>query len=350
MECEQAICRRRVSQSWRLLSAFISALVLSGCTQSDTTPDITPDSSQGGATHVFPIDDATGSPPAGLSLDDESADLPGEVKHPSDNEGDDPVGMIVTGLNELDSSQVVTPWLVSVRMFRSASAVSNTGDMRVELTRYAEDFPVSAHIVFFTESLDTCVIRNSEDEQGADQSNPPPPGIDGGGTVVLNMPSGPWISLDRTLVSNEQLLYRAQDTLPGNLPAATTLSIPGSAFPTVGAYSLFEPAPVIRLLPAVSQPVTTESRYSWVPLNHSEYVKIDFMAYDETGVFQGYPSSCWVIDDGSFDLPGEVSEALEVLEIQAANGSRLAVRYSRVYSRVDLIDGIVFHQGMEVAE
>lgn len=348
MECEHDIFRRQVSHSGRLLTLFISALVLSGCTESGSTPDITPDSSQGGATHVLPADDATDSPPTVLSLNDDSADLPGELKYPSDNEGDDPVGMIVTGLNELDPSQVVTPWLVTVRMFRSASAASNTGDVRVELTRYAEDFPVSAHIVFFTELLDTCIIRNSEDEQGADQSNPPPPGIDGGGTVVLNMPSGPWISLERTSVSNEQLIYRAQ--LPGNLPAATTLSIPGSAFPTVGAYSLFEPAHVVRLLPDVSQPVTAESQYSWVPFNHSDYVKIDFMAYDETGIFLGYPSSCWVTDDGSFELPEEVSEALEVFEIQAANSSRLAVRYSRVYSRVDLIDGIVFHQRMEVVE
>ena len=350
MECEQAIFRRRVSHSWRPLLAFVNILVLSACTDSGSISDLTPDSSQGDAIPTFPIDDANDSPPAELSLDDDSADLPGEVKYPSDNEGDNPVGMIVTGLSEVDPSQVVAPWLVSVRMFRSASAASNTGNMRVELTRYAEDFPVSAHIGFYTEPLDTCVVRNSEHEPGADQSNPPPPGIDGGETLVLNMPSGPWVLLDRTSVVNEPLFYLAQKKLPGNLPAATTLSIPGSAFPTVGAYSLFEPAPVMRSAPVVSQPISAESQYSWVPLNHSEYVKIDFMAYDDSGIFQGYPSSCWVIDDGSFDLPGKVSEALEVLEIQAVNGSRLAVRYSRVYSRVDLIDGIVFHQEMEVAE
>ena len=350
MECRQEIFGRRVSLPSRLLTVFISALLLAGCTESTSTPDVASESSEIGAIQVSPIDDTGGSPPTELSADDELVDSPGEVKYPSDNEGDDPVSMILTGLNELDPSHVVSPWLVSVRLFRSASAASNTGDVSMELTRYAEDFPVSAHIRFFTEPLDTCVIRNSDNEEGADRSNPPPPGIDGGETVVLNGPSGTWLSLERTQMSDEPLGYRAQEQLPGMLPASTTLSIPGGAFPTVGTYPLFEPVPVVRLLPAVSQPVTAESRFSWVPLNQPGYVKIDFMAYDETDDFQDFPASCWVIDDGSFDLPGKVQEALEPIEMQAGSSSRWAVRYSRIYSRVDLIDGIVFHQGMEVAE
>ncbi len=350
MECRQNISGGRVSLSSRLWTGFVSALLLAGCTASTSTPEVTSAPSESGTIQVFPLDDTGGSTTTGLAADDELVDLPGDVKYPTDNEGDDPVGMIVTGFNELDPSQVVSPWLVSVRLFRSASVASNMGDMSMELTRYAEDFPVSAHIRFFTELLDTCVIRTSENAAGAAQSNPPPPGIDGGETVVLNRPSGPWFSLERTQMSDEPLGYRAQEKLPGMLPVSTTLSIPGGAFPTVGAYPLFEAVPVVRLLPAVSQPLTAESRFSWVPLKQPGHVKIDLMAYDGKGNFHGFPASCWVIDDGSFDLPGKVQEALQTIEAQVGSGSRLAVRYSRIYSRLDLIDGIVFHQGMEVAE
>ncbi len=350
MKVGQELFGGRVSPPSRLMTGFISALLLVGCTESTSTPDVTSESLESGVIQVSPIDDTVSSSSAEVPADEELHDSSGDMKYPLDNGDGDPVGMIVTGFNELDPSQVVSPWLVSVRAFRSASATSNTGDVSMELTRYAEDFPVAAHIRFFTEPLDTCVIRNSENEQGADRSNPPPPGIDGGENVVLNRPSGPWLLLERAQTSDESLGYRGQEQLPGPLPFSTTLSIPGGAFPTVGAYALFEPAPVVRLLPAASQPVTAESRFSWVPLNQPGHVKIDFMVYDGSGKFQNFPASCWVVDDGSFDLPGEVQEALEPIEMQVGSGSRLLVRYSRIYSRLDLIDGIVFHQGMEVAE
>lgn len=350
MERRQKIFGGRVLQTCAIFAEIIGALILSVCTDSAVTPDATSEPPRSDEIILPLVDSVNGNPPTGPSVDDESPELPDAVKYPTDSEGNDPAGMIVTGLGELAASQIVSPWLVSVRLFRRVSGPSSTGDVSVELTRYAEDFPVSAHIRFFSTPLDTCVIRNSQNEEGIGQTNPPPPGINGGESVVLNMPSGPWFSLNRTRMPDAQWVYRVQDLLPGTLPTRTTLSIPGGAFPTVAAYPLFEAEPVVRLLPANSQSIVAESRYSWIPRNRSAHVKIDFMAYDGAGDFQGYPLSCWVNDDGSFDLPESAWEALESLEMQRGSGARLAVRYSRIYSRVDLIDGIVYHQGMEVAE
>ena len=350
MVCRQEIIGLRGSLSNLAFAAIITGLLLAGCTQSASTPDVTLPSPQGDPV-LRPWTEAPGGDGAdALPVEDDAADSAAEVSYPSDDEGDDPVGMIVTGVDELSGSLAASPWLVTIRLFRQASEPSIRGDATVELTRYAEDFPIAAHIRFFTEPLDTCVVRNGESEAGTNQSDTPPPGIDGGETVVLNTPSGPWLSLEQTRMPDGQQKYLAQDSLPGTLPAGATLSIPGGAFPTVAAYPLFETEPVVRLLPAISQPITAESRYSWIPLNKSTHVKIDFMAHDEEGGFQGYPVSCWVRDDGSFDLPGEVLEALEPLDMQVDPAIRLKVRYSRVYSRVDLVGGIVFHQVMEIAE
>lgn len=350
MKCRQAICGWRDSESGPLFPVIFSVALLAGCTGSASTPDGTLATPPGDMVWLPQIDGTGGSPITGQLVDDEAADLAGEVKYPPDDEGNDPAGMIVTGVDENGGSMAISPWLVSIRLFRRESEPSDKGKVTVELTRYTEDFPVSAHIGFYREPLDTCLVRNKENQEGVDRSNPPPPGINGGETVVLNMPSGPWLSLERTLMPDQQLTYREQKLLPGTLPEEATLSIPGAAFPTVAAYPLYEPEPVARLLPNDSLPITAESRFSWIPSHQSTHVKIDFMARDEGGDFQWFPVSCWVRDDGTFELPAAVNEALEPFELQVEATPRLLVRYSRVYSRVDLLGGIVFHQRMEIAE
>lgn len=308
----------------RLSAGVLGILLLVGCSEGETEIDTEPDSDAGNEVDMALFD-----------------------RYPSDSEGDDPAGMIVTGLGQLDASLIVSPWLVSIRQFRRASTAAT---FSVELTRYAEDFPVSVHIRFFSESLDTCLIRDTLDEESPDLDNPPPGVIDGGATVVFNTASGPHFSIPRIRSSDGQFVYGPQHEQSGVLPDGTTLSIPGGAFPTVAAYALFEPEPVERLLPEFSQPVTAESDFSWIPLDQSEHVKIDFMAYDKSGEFLEYPVSCWVADDGAFELPGSVIEALEPLESGDDLDTILRIRYSRIYSRLDVIDGIAFHQVMEVTE
>ncbi len=350
MKCRQNMIGGRGPQLGRLVTGILGAALLAGCTGNTSTPDVAFAPPQNETVLVPQVDGTGGSPSTEQPVNGEVADPTGEIKYPPDNDGDDPAGMIVTGVDETGGSMAISPWLASIRLFRRESDPSNKGHVTVELTRYAEDFPISAHIEFFSEPLDSCMIRNRGIEEGVDRANPPPPAINGGEAVILNTPAGPWLSLERLLMSDQQLTYLAQDPLPGVLPEAATLSIPGGAFPTVAAYPLFEPEPVVRLLPDSLQPVTAESRFSWIPSYQSTHVKIDFMTRDEAGDFQRYPVSCWVRDDGSFELPTTVLEALEPLEMQDDSGMRLMVRYSRVYSRVDLLGGMVFHQRMEIAE
>lgn len=353
MERRQRVAKERRCWQKNLLSAGTSALLLTllaACSVGDMADD---------TGDVGDIQDD-----AGDAQDDVPEASTGQF--PDDIEGDDRPGMIVTGLSEPGVAQSVSAWLVSVRQFRFASASSSgsssenssenssgsssVGTLSVELTRYADDFPVTEHIRFFSENLDTCLIRNAQSEATADAGNPPPLIIDGGPTVVFNTASGPQFSIPRTYLSDDQTSYELKDELEGALAEGVTLSIPGAAFPTVPAYPLFEPKPVERLLPELSQSVSVESDFSWIPLDQAAHVKIDFMSHDASGEFMEYPLSCWVEDDGAFELPGTAIAALDSLETTSDTGATVHVRYSRVYSRVDVIDGMVFHQRMEVAE
>lgn len=358
MKGRQALSGRRHLPSGPFLPAITGIALLAGCTGSTSTPDVTSATPAGGATVATPIEGPGVNPSTEPLLDDQEvdqaadlvADQAAEAEYPSDDGMDDPAGMIVTGTDENGGSMAVSPWLASIRLFRRESEPSGRGTVTVELARYAENFPVAAHIGFYAEALDECTIRNRESQSGVNPDNPPPPGLDGGDTVVLNMPSGPFLSLGRRLTSDQQLSYQAQTAQSGPLPEEATLSIPGAAFPTVAAYPLYEPEPVVRLHPDDSLAVTAESQFSWIPSHPSTHVKIDFMAFDELGDFLWYPVSCWVKDDGTFELPTAVNEALEPFESLVEPAHRLRVRYSRVYSRVDLLGGIVFHQRLEIAE
>jgi len=141
-----------------------------------------------------------------------------------------------------------------------------------------------------------------------------------------------------------EAVYETDNQLPGVFPPNATLYIPGDEFPTVAAHSLFEPSPPVRVLPDAALPVTPDSSYSWIPGDDQTYMQISLLGYSETDEFQGFAVSCWVEDDGAFDLPEEVINYLATTEL------RMQVRYTRRYVRLDLYDGIVFVQKVSVAE
>lgn len=262
---------------------------------------------------------------------------------PPDLDEDDREGLVVTGLNGLSATDVVSPWLAVSRSFRSVSDTEAPGDGEVLLTRYADDFPVSAHLDYLDIPVDSCVLR-SADSAEAETDNPPPASISGGQTVVINTPSGPWFSFEATNHADGQTSYRATDLLPGALPEQSSLSIPGSSFPTMAAYLLYEPEAVERLEPDVRQEATAESSLRWVPGEHNTLVKIDWMAFSEEGDVVEFPVSCFVRDDGAFQPSVTTQAALATMT------RRLEVRYSRIYARLDVINGMVFYQESEIAE
>ena len=134
------------------------------------------------------------------------------------------------------------------------------------------------------------------------------------------------------------------DQLPGAFPEGTSLSIPGSSFPTVAAHLLYQPKAVERILPEAAQAVSSESRLQWVAGQQNTAIKIDWLAFDGNGEFAGFPVTCLARDDGEF-LPDAVTRAM-----LAGSTHRLELRYSRVYARLDVYNGIVFYQEAEVAE
>lgn len=316
------------------LAALSLAIVfVSACSSSSsTTPDTIP-----------PDDDPTQTPGGPSVTPPDTATM-----FPDDTDNDDRPGMIVTGMNGMDPRDVVSPWLANVSLSRLDSETPGTGDGRVALLQYSDDFPVARHIEFFEESLDTCDIRDPDVPQpigGGGGGGSPPPLLSGGTTVVINTPSGPWFTYDRSLDDDGEPIYRTDNQLPGALPQGATLSIPGDAFPTVAAHPLYEPDAPVRLLPDSEFVVTPESAYSWIPGSSGfTYAKINLLAYDTDDNFQGFYVTCYVEDDGEFTMPAAVVDYV-------ANTEYLLVsRYSRNYTRLDLINGIVIYQDVEVAE
>lgn len=263
---------------------------------------------------------------------------------PDDADNDDQEGLVITGLDGLSAADVVSPWLAVTRSFRSVSDPDQMGDGEVELVRYADDFPVAAHLDYLDLPLDACQIRQLDDDVETEDENPPPPAISGGQSVVFNTASGPWFTFDLTHLAKEAFVYTAAGQLPGAFPEGISLSIPGSSFPTVAAHQLYQPQAVDRILPDAAQAASSESRLQWVAGKQNTAIKIDWLAFDDEGEFVGFPITCLARDDGEF-LPDAVTRAM-----LAGSTHRLQIRYSRVYARVDVLDGIVFYQEAEVAE
>lgn len=266
--------------------------------------------------------------------------------YPEDVEGDDRPGLIVTGLEPDEGVPSTSPWLVSSSTFRKASITPGTGDGFLMLFQYPDDFPIAAHLDFYEMRLDTCKVYPPDEAQAAEQQprdSLPPPAISGGNNVVINTQSGPWFQYD-IVNTDDGVVYETDNELPGVLPESATLSVPGKLFPTISAHPLFEPPRPVRLLPQSSRKLTSNSAYSWIPADGSGYMQIDFLGYSDQQRFAGFLATCWVEDDGSFIMPDEVKSLVSESEYE------FKVRYSRVYQRLDVANGIVIRQQNQVSE
>ncbi len=326
------------SRRFRAVYILLSTAILTiGCT------DLPEPDSRGAADHG-----GTGSE-NGMADDDRVEEAPGSTGNalavfPADVHGDDRTGLIVTGLDGLSAEDVVSPWLAVTRVFRSLSDPDHRGDSEIELVRYADDFPVAAHREYLDLPIDHCRAGMENADRETVDENPPPPTVSGGATVVFNTPSGPWFTFQAARNTDQQIVYSSQNRLPAAFPEDITLSIPGSLFPTVSAHPLYEPQPVERLSPETQQTVTADSRLQWVAGQGNTLIRIDWLAFDDNDVFTGFPLTCLVKDDGEFALDSAARSAL------TDRASRLAVRYSRIYARLDVINGVVLYQEVEIAE
>lgn len=247
-------------------------------------------------------------------------------------------GLLITGLEGDVANTAVSPWLANINLFRLASQAAGGGDASVDLLQYDADFPVSRHVDFYTETLDTCEIRTDDGGGGVD--NNPPLSVSGGNTVTINSPSGTFVEINRG--GDDEGFYETNDGMPGELPMGATLSIPGALFPNVPAYPLSEPVAPVRIAPAAGTLTLADASLPFIwealPPVPGGYMELVALAFDGNGEFQGFPVVCKVIDDGEFTLPADVIEefASSTLDIQT--------RFDRVIERVDFINGIVFHQ------
>lgn len=271
------------------------------------------------------------------------ADFNSPVQYPVDTEKDDRAGLIITGVNAEDIQSMESPFLLSASAFRLEGKSPGSGDGYVHMVVYDEARPVSAHIEFYQPPLNSCLLRDveSDDSEGFSVLDP---SASGGVGVVINSPSGPWFTFERQEIDSSQYLYQVENELPGPFPIDATLSIPGDVYPNLSAHPIFEPYAVERLLPTKGDAVTPSSNFSWVAGPESGYVKINLLAYDESNEFRGFAVTCWGGDDGQFEMPATVMDYLARSELTHK------VRYSRVYARLDWINGMVIHQDIEVAE
>lgn len=277
----------------------------------------------------------------------EDTDLSGSDQFPSAVIDSGPESLIVTGLDSTNQD-ATSPWLVSSRLFRLNSKLDTSGDATVRLLNYRDDYPVSRHVEFYSKDLDTCDVTDPDAPptpgSGENDGSSQLPLVSGGETVAINSPSGPWIILNKG-VGESGVEYAVNNQLPGELlPAGATLSILGDEFPAVAAHPLFDPTAPERLLPNADIPVTADSAYSWIPSSRKTYMRITILAYDAENEFVDFLGGCDVRDDGSFTMPADV------IDIVSATPYRLQVRYSRIYNRLDFVDGIAIRQRNTIAE
>jgi len=316
--------QRHPSHIWLVLSFF---LLGTACGGSDDNPPL-----------VQPVDTQTTTQETIVPEPPVKPD-----PFPNDTDGDDRPSVIVTGLNGSDPSEVKSQWLANIYFYRLASRTPGTGDGRIVFLRYEPSLALSRHIDFFEKELDTCTVSDPREPSPGSDSNPPPL-ISAGPTAVINTPNGAWFTFDRTQNDNNEWVYRTDNELPSAIPERATLMVAGDEFPTVSAYPIFEPEAPQRLLPSTDGPISGDSAYAWDPGKNKTYMEITFDAYDDANEFVGGAGSCFVKDDGVFTMPEEVKEFVESTDLD------LYAFYTRVYSRIDLKDDIVFRQQVEVGE
>ena len=261
--------------------------------------------------------------------------------------GEDRDGLAVE-LPDGATGDTASPWLVFVDFFANASR-TDFGNARASLSRYPDPVPFDVHVDFYDRDyigeLDTCVVRDLDAAGGGGGGGEGDPRhVSGGESLTISTADGSSFGELARVEPPGDVLYRADGTLPGPLPAGATLSIPGDVFPAVEAYPLLVPAPPERLSPLEGEGLSTTSEYRWVPVGGPVYVKLDFLADAADGSFRGFPVTCYVRDDGEFELTDEAVEAL------VRSADRISLRYSRVASRVELSDGVVFFVESEVSE
>jgi len=266
---------------------------------------------------------------------------------PDDKEGDDLPSLIVTGVNGADPKSLDAPWLVSFFSFRLDGKTTSKGNGRAYFFDYAADnFKVNDYTSFYSEDLDVCKIYDPRvPGEASDSTSNLPPRASAGEAITINSPAGLWFTINQRRDDDNLWEYITDSDLPGPLPEGATLSIPGDEFPKVQAYPLYEPQAPVRLLPGVrSDLLTSASAYAWVPGTGKTYITLDFIALDVKDGEADFAGYCYLVDDGSFNMPEEIKKFIDEtdLDIQA--------RYSRYYERVDYSDGIVFRQLTIVAE
>jgi len=334
--------RNNIGRQPKFAVVLLIALLVSACTGSDNLTVSSGEVSSSENTNSSGSETMNGSENMGGS---ESNNAAAVVKFPTSDSG--PESLIVTGLDSTNPD-TTSAWLVNVRFFRQNVSLGTTGKARVDLVKYNDDFPVSRHVDFYSRNLDTCVVGDLDTSPPAtiDDSGQTDDAlsISGGSTVVINTPSGPWHTLNRT---NEdgQNIYISDKLLPGELlPADTTLSIPGDVFPTVAAHPLFDPISPDRLSPEEDVPVTADSVFTWIPVDGKNFMRISLLAYNDQNELVGVIASCNVKDNGSFTMPADVTDII------ATTPYRLQARYARNYHRLDFVNGIVIRQRTRMSE
>ncbi len=259
----------------------------------------------------------------------------------SDNIIDLP-GLVVTGAGGEPAESIFNPWLVSVRTFRQESDTPSIGDARVATLQYDDSQTLQQHIDFYGDrELESCEITPVDDGGGGTSDSSNIPYIDGGNAVVINAPNGTWYTINQVSTG----IYEVDNELPDSIPAGATISIPGGGvFPSVSAIPLSEPSAPIRILPAPG-PVSIDSVYRWqAAAGAGESIRLSFLEYDSAGNFIDFRIGCNAIDDGEFELPADVINAI------ATNTNTLVARYTRVKRSLDLVAGVVVFSRISVAE
>lgn len=357
--------RCRISSLCRYFVVITSLISAVACSDNELNVD-PPDE----ANPTQPNPSGTDSPSTSIPSDQAADTRPDQsessgghlLRYPADTNNDDLPGLIVTGLSADQTDTQVSPFLLSASAFRTVRQTPGSGDAYVHMAVYDKALPVSAHIDFYQPPLGSCLLRDAGVvSEGVEQGGVESDGVErddleldhiaafnasasGGAAVVINASNGPWHTFERSQSASDQYRYESDNALPGRLPAEATLSVPGDVFPNVSAYPLFEPDAPERVLPIVGNAVSPTSEYSWVAGAASGHVKINLLGYNDSDQFIGFVVTCWTADDGKFEMPATV------VDYVASSPHTIKARYSRVYARLDWLNGMVVHQTIEVAE
>jgi len=244
-------------------------------------------------------------------------------------------GLWVNGLSGRAAVDIKTPWVADVYVSENSS---NTESIEVRTIRRAIDWSLKDEVDLRRKEFEfeTCVSADSIAQSSGGSF------ASAGASVRIEYAEGVWLTID---LDERQQLYRSVGEL-GRMPTGSYVEIDIDVIPATGGIALVQPNAPVREWPPYTEALTNGSAnyldetFVWEKdSDDNSFIVLDFLQYDFNDNYLGLKVKCYLIDDGTFDLPAATKT---LLANYSGSGNYIRSRFERRVRALSTRDSLVF--------